>query len=148
MGNIYVRAAWECTPKTLQNLLHIPARDADRYVAQLLAEGAIKGHPMVQQSVSQLTQSDRGSVLDRLKKRFEMKREQGQSQALQTDDPVRSETTLESDAIEAKVDMDEDSTDSASSEETLPVEPDKKYVVEQSPVSDSGDQATHANPPK
>ena len=32
----------ECTPQTLQNLLHIPEVDAKKYVSQLIVEGIIK----------------------------------------------------------------------------------------------------------
>lgn len=65
----------ECTPQTLQNLLHIPASDAKRYVAQLVGEGVIKANPLLQRSVSKLAKTDENGLLDRVKKRIEMKAE-------------------------------------------------------------------------
>jgi len=68
----------ECTPKTLQNLLHIPEVDAKKYVSHLIADGVIKPNPLLQRSVSNFVKSNDESLLDKVKKRFEMK---GQAEA-------------------------------------------------------------------
>ncbi|MEL7274139.1 MAG: hypothetical protein AAGK33_11955 [Pseudomonadota bacterium] len=65
----------ECSPQTLQTLLQIPASDAKRYLTQLVAEGVIKAHPLVQQSIARMAHGDQGGVLDNIKRRLEMKRQ-------------------------------------------------------------------------
>ena len=63
----------ECTPQTLQNLLHIPGSDAKKYVGQLIADGVIKPNPLLKQSVSKIMQGKDDTLLDKVKKRSEMK---------------------------------------------------------------------------
>ena len=65
----------ECTPKTLQNLLHIPEMDAKRYVSQLIADGVIKPNPLLQRTVSNVLEARDENLLDKAKKRLEMKAE-------------------------------------------------------------------------
>lgn len=71
---VYISALHgECTPQTLQNLLHIPEVDAKKYISQLIADGAIKSNPLLQRSVSKFVESNDDSLLDKVKKRLEMK---------------------------------------------------------------------------
>ena len=63
----------ECTPQTLQNLLHIPATDAKRYVTSLIADGVIKPHGLLQSPVSELIKPRENSLLDSVKERLDMK---------------------------------------------------------------------------
>ena len=64
----------ECTPKTLQNLLHIPEIDANRYIGQLIADGVIKPNPLVQKTASRLLNSREDGVMDKVRKRLDMKK--------------------------------------------------------------------------
>ncbi len=71
---VYISALHgECTPQTLQNLLHIREVDAKKYIIQLIAEGVIKPNPLLQRSVSKLLKTNDDSLLDKVKKRLEMK---------------------------------------------------------------------------
>ncbi len=63
----------ECPPHALQSMLNISAGDAKRYVSQLIAEGVIKPNPLLHRSVSKLIKSNDDGLLDRIKKRLEMK---------------------------------------------------------------------------
>jgi len=63
----------ECTPQTLHNLLHIPKVDAKRYVSQLIADGVIKPNPLLQRTATELVKSKNDSLLEKVKKRSEMK---------------------------------------------------------------------------
>jgi len=63
----------ECTPQTLHNLLHIPKVDAKRYVSQLIADGVIKPNPLLQRTAAELVKSKNENLLDKVKKRSEMK---------------------------------------------------------------------------
>ena len=63
----------ECTPQTLQNMLHIPEMDAKRYIGQLLADGVIKPTPVLQRAVTELAKPNEDGVLDKIKKRFDRK---------------------------------------------------------------------------
>ncbi|MCP4185391.1 MAG: hypothetical protein GY761_19130 [Hyphomicrobiales bacterium] len=63
----------ECTPQTLQNLLHIREVDAKKYIIQLIADGVIKPNPLLQRSVSKLLKTNDDNLLDKVKKRLEMK---------------------------------------------------------------------------
>jgi len=63
----------ECTPQTLHNLLHIPKTDAKRYVSQLIADGVIKPNPLLQRTATELVKSKNENLLDKVKKRSEMK---------------------------------------------------------------------------
>lgn len=80
--SIYMTALHgECTPQTLQNLLHIPELDAKKYVGQLIADGVIKPNPLLQNSVSELVKPNDDSVVDKVKKRFEKKTEANSAKA-------------------------------------------------------------------
>lgn len=63
----------ECTPQTLHNLLHIPKVDAKRYVSQLIADGVIKPNPLLQKTAAELVKSKNENLLEKVKKRSEMK---------------------------------------------------------------------------
>ena len=67
----------ECTPQTLQNLLHIPEIDARRYISQLISDGVIKPNPLLQRSVSQIMKRNRDSLMDKVSERLEMKERAG-----------------------------------------------------------------------
>ncbi|MEO0546938.1 MAG: hypothetical protein AAF035_08315 [Pseudomonadota bacterium] len=71
---IYISALHgECTPKTLQNLLHIPEVDAKRYIGQLVADGVIKPSALLQNSVSKILKSNETGLLENTPDRLEMK---------------------------------------------------------------------------
>ena len=63
----------DCTPQTLQNLLHIPEVDAKKYIGQLIVEGIIKPNTLLQSSVSNLAKTKDDSLLEKVKHRLEMK---------------------------------------------------------------------------
>lgn len=63
----------ECPPHALQTMLNIPAIDAKKYVTQLVADGIIKPNPLLQRSVSKIIKGNEDSLLDKIKKRSEMK---------------------------------------------------------------------------
>lgn len=63
----------ECTPQTLHNLLNIPKVDANKYIGQLIADGVIKPNPLLQRTATELVKSKNENVLDKIKKRSEMK---------------------------------------------------------------------------
>ncbi len=63
----------ECTPQTLQNLLHIPEADSKKYIGQLIADGVIKPNPILKNAVSELVKPKDDGLVDRVKKRFEKK---------------------------------------------------------------------------
>jgi len=63
----------ECSPKTLQTLLHIPEGDARRYLGQLIADGVVKPNPLLQSSVRNVFKSNEEGLFDKVKKRFDMK---------------------------------------------------------------------------
>ncbi len=67
----------ECTPHALQVMLNISAADAKKYVTQLIADGVIKSNPLLQKSVSKFVKTNEDSLLDKVKKRLEMKRRAG-----------------------------------------------------------------------
>ncbi len=72
--SIYMSALHgECPPHALQAMTNIPAADAKRYVTQLIAEGVIKPNPLLKNSVSKVLKSNEDSLLDKVKKRSEMK---------------------------------------------------------------------------
>ena len=58
----------ECTPQTLQNLLHIPEVDAKKYISHLIADGVIKPNPLLQKSVSKVLQSTEDGPFDKVKR--------------------------------------------------------------------------------
>ena len=79
---IYISALHgECTPKTLQNLLHIPERQATSYIGQLVADGVIKPTPLMKKAVSEVFSSRDENLLDRFKKRLDMKAKAGSQEA-------------------------------------------------------------------
>ena len=63
----------ECPPQALQTMLNIPAVDAKKYVTQLVADGIIKPNPLLQKTVSRFVKTDEDGLLDKVKKRLEMK---------------------------------------------------------------------------
>ena len=73
---IYISALHgECTPQTLQNMLHIPASEAKSYIGQLIADGVIKPNPFAQNAVSELMKPRENSPFEKVKQRFEKKAE-------------------------------------------------------------------------
>lgn len=84
----------ECTPKTLQNMLHIPEMDAKRYVSQLVADGVIKPNPLVQKSVAKIATENQEGFVDRTKKRPELNAQTG------SDDEETLEATEEPEHLE------------------------------------------------
>ena len=71
---IYMSAVdGQCTPQTLQKMLHIPEIDAKRYLDELIANGVIKPNPLLKTSVSKVLQSSEDGVLNKLEKRLENK---------------------------------------------------------------------------
>ena len=75
----------ECTPQTLQNMLHIPEVDAKRYIGQLLADGVIKPTPVLQRAVTELAKPREDGLLDKVKKRLEKKHNAGQAEAVKAE---------------------------------------------------------------
>lgn len=92
----------ECTPQTLQNLLHTPEVDAKRYVSQLIAEGLIKPNPILQKSVSEILKSDEDGLFDKVKKRFEMKVK------AESDEVEICESADETECLDAELELSED----------------------------------------
>jgi hypothetical protein len=86
----------ECTPQTLQNLLHIPASDAKNYVTQLIADGAIKSNPLLHKSVTELAKTKDRSLWDSVKDRLEMKAH-AESEELETCKTIDAPQCIESD---------------------------------------------------
>lgn len=79
---IYISALHgECTPRALQNMLKIPAGDAQHYLTQLVADGVIKPNPLLRHAASELIKPKDNNVLDRLKERMDMKA-QAESEAV------------------------------------------------------------------
>ena len=73
----------ECTPQTLQNLLNIPSVDAKKYITQLIADGALKPNPLLKKSVSEFAKTNDNSIIDKIKKRLDMK---SQSEVVETEE--------------------------------------------------------------
>ena len=90
----------ECTPQTLHNLLHIPKVDANRYVSQLIADGVIKPNPLLQKSVSQVLKAKDENLIDKFKKRSDMKAQAG-SEKLEIQEASKA-IELEDDEAESK----------------------------------------------
>lgn len=76
----------ECTPQTLQNLLHIPEADSKRYVSQLITDGVIKPNPLLENAVSELVRPKDESFAQQVNRRFEKK---------ETTEPVKLEVQEE-----------------------------------------------------
>lgn len=74
----------ECTPQTLQNLLHIPEVDAKRYMGQLIADGVIKPNPLLRRGVSNMLNSNEDRLKGNIQKRLEMKEQAKASPELKT----------------------------------------------------------------
>ncbi|MEM1039963.1 MAG: hypothetical protein AAGI12_10900 [Pseudomonadota bacterium] len=71
---IYISALHgECTPKTLQNLLHIPEVDAKRYIGQLVADGVIQPSALLQNSVSKILKNNETGLVENAPERPELK---------------------------------------------------------------------------
>lgn len=65
----------ECTPLTLQRLLHIPEADAKSYVGRLIADGVLKPNPLLQQSLRKFADTEQGDLLHTGKERLEIAEE-------------------------------------------------------------------------
>lgn len=95
----------ECTPQALKSLLNIPEADATRYVAQLIAEGALKPNPLLQKSVTEFLKPDSERFLDKVKQRLQLKENSGQSAQERL---VTSETNCENDDFNSEAEASED----------------------------------------
>ena len=100
----------ECTPQTLQNLLHIPEVDAKKYISHLIADGVIKPNPLLQKSVSKVLQSTEDGLFDKVKKRLDMKR-QIESDTEETSETVDPAEHLDSEMNVAEGTSEEDQND-------------------------------------
>jgi len=124
--SIYMTALHgECTPQTLQNLLHIPEVDAKRYVGQLIADGVIKPNPLLQNTVSELVKPNDESLIDKVKKRFD-KSKQSKTERLDVVDTAETPENLD-DKTEWIEDISEDDLDgfpNEASDETKRQQPD------------------------
>ena len=117
----------ECTPQTLHNLLHIPKVDAKRYVSQLIADGVIKPNPLLQRTATELVKSKKENLLDRVKKRSEMK-------AKAKIEKVQIYETAENDISETEVEYKEEFPDgvcdASIEDELIEVEMEENEVLE------------------
>ncbi len=96
----------ECTPQTLQNLLHIPEVDSKRYIGQLIADGVIKPNPLLKNTVSELVKPKDDSLVEKVKHRFEKKTDASAAKpeltefTEKTDDEPEAQTELETEDSE------------------------------------------------
>lgn len=100
----------ECTPQTLQNLLHIPGADAKKYIGQLIADGIIKPNPLLQRTATELVKSRNDNLLEKVKKRSEMKAH-ARADKLDVREPVHAEVDVKETAQSQA--MDESATESS-----------------------------------
>ena len=54
----------ECTPLTLQRLLHIPEADAKTFVSRLIADGVLRPNPVMQEAARKLLKPREDHLLD------------------------------------------------------------------------------------
>ena len=87
----------ECPPHALESILNIPAVDANKYVAQLIADGVIKPNPLLKSSVSELVKANEDSLLGKVKERLKMKA-QANTQELEILDTIDADESLDADA--------------------------------------------------
>lgn len=119
--SIYMTALHgECPPHALQAMTNIPASEAKRYITQLIAEGVIKPNPLLQNSVSKVLKSNEDSLLDKVKKRSEMK-----AQA-KIDEVEIGEIVDQSESMEDEVEL----TDDFAEADLEVVEADESVKVE------------------
>jgi len=112
----------ECTPQTLQNMLNISQVDAKKYISQLIGEGVIKPNPIIQRTVSNVLTRNEDSVLDRFKKRVEMKgqvasRELKVSNAIEEDEGLDSEFEMLDDFSDVEAENESQEAEVQASEE-------------------------------
>lgn len=93
----------ECTPQTLQNLLHIPGADAKKYIGQLIADGIIKPNPLLQRTATELVKSRNDNLLEKVKKRSEMKAH-ARADKLDVREPVHAEADVKETAQSHAID--------------------------------------------
>jgi hypothetical protein len=77
----------ECTPLTLQRLLHIPEADAKSYVGRLIADGVLRPNPLLQQSLRKLASPDEGNLPDTVVERLEVNPERPSTEVDAADQP-------------------------------------------------------------
>ena len=77
----------QCTPETLQKLLHIPEADAKSYIGRLTADGVIKPNPFLQTQVSQVLKSREDSLVQEVKDRMEPKPQSPATEIAETAGP-------------------------------------------------------------
>ncbi|MGI9351528.1 MAG: hypothetical protein ACR2O3_08190 [Rhizobiaceae bacterium] len=96
---VYISALHgECTPQTLQNLLHIPEVDAKKYISQLIVDGIIKPNTFLQSSISNLVKTKDDNLLDKVKYRLEMKT-QAELEGMETCETAGITERLDVDAV-------------------------------------------------
>lgn len=85
---VYISALHgECTPRALQNMLKIPASDAQNYLAQLVADGVIKPNPLLRHAASELIKPKEDSLWNKLKERMDMKAQAESEPVAETEMP-------------------------------------------------------------
>ena len=95
--SIYMSALHgDCPPHALQAMTNISATDAKKYVTQLIAEGVIKPNPLMQNSVSKVLKTKDEGLLEKVKKRSEMKAQ------------AKSNEVKIAEAVEATDDLDDE----------------------------------------
>jgi len=108
---IYISALHgDCPPQTLQTLLNVPAQEAKSYLSQLIAEGVIKPNPLLKNTVRELVKTDQDSVIDRFKKRLEMKAQKepaATKETLEQANPFEPEEMSEFELLDAEVENSE-----------------------------------------
>ncbi len=94
---IYISALHgECTPETLQNLLHIPPVDAKSYIAKLITEGVIKPNPLLQKSATNLVKNNERGLREKIQDRLDMKAKAKPQEAEVTDTAEVTDPTEDS----------------------------------------------------
>ena len=122
----------ECTPQTLQNLLHIPEVDSKRYIGQLIADGVIKPNPLLQNTVTELVKPKDDGLVEKVKKRFE--REKAKAEPIELD--VQAEADPER-ALDEEPEIEEETVDEVAEAAAQEQPLDAKESVTNSSKEDS-----------
>lgn len=103
---IYISALHgECTPKALQNMVKIPASDAQHYISQLITDGVIKPNPLLRSAVSDIIKNNDDSLFNKIKKRLDKKTEANEalgSEMEEQNDALALETLPDDEHIEGQ----------------------------------------------
>lgn len=122
----------ECTPQTLQNLLHIPEVDSKRYIGQLIADSVIKPNPLLQNTVTELVKPKDDSLVEKVKKRFERKKAKAEPVELDVQEEADPERALDEEP-EVEEETADEVAESAAQEHPL----DAKEAITDSSKKDS-----------